>query len=144
MNNQIKPVSVTILDKEYRIACKPGEEEDVVTSARHLDKRMREIRKGGKVLGTERIAVMAALNLAYELISQTSVLQETSNTTGQRLRTLSHKMENALQSLEDDRWITDWSRTDTGSVSPNLKENNIGAGKNMIILGQSDIKISRP
>ncbi len=97
MNNQSKPVSVTILGKEYRIACKPGEEEDVVTSARHLDERMREIRKGGKVLGTERIAVMAALNLAYELISQTSILQETSNTTGQRLRTLSHKVENALQ-----------------------------------------------
>ena len=48
------------------------------------------------------------------------------------------KMENALQSLKDNRWVTDWSRTDTGSVSPNLKENNIGAGKNMIILGQSD------
>lgn len=97
MSTQIKPVSVTILDKEYRIACKPGEEDDVVTSARHLDERMREIRKGGKVLGTERIAVMAALNLAYELISQSSTLQEASDATGQRLRTLTHKVENALQ-----------------------------------------------
>lgn len=97
MNNQIKPVSVTILDKEYRIACKPGEEEDVLKAARHLDERMREIRRGGKVLGTERIAVMAALNLAHELMSQSSILQETSHSTGQRLRTLSRKVENALQ-----------------------------------------------
>lgn len=97
MNNQIKPVSVTILGKEYRIACKPGEENDVLTSALDLDGRMREIRDGGKVLGTERIAVMAALNLAYELISQTSSLKETSDNTGQRLRILTHKVENAVQ-----------------------------------------------
>ncbi len=97
MNTQIKPVSVTILDKEYRIACKPGEEDEVLSSARHLDARMREIRKGGKVLGTERIAVMAALNLAYDLISQTSTLKEASGTTKQRLRSLSHKVKNAVQ-----------------------------------------------
>jgi cell division protein ZapA len=97
VSTQIKPVSVTILDKEYRIACKPGEEDDVAASARHLDGRMREIRKGGKVLGTERIAVMAALNLAHELISQASALQETSDTTGQRLRALTQKVENAVQ-----------------------------------------------
>lgn len=97
MNDKIKPVSVTILGKDYRIACKQGEENDVVTSARHLDQRMREIRDGGKVLGTERIAVMAALNLAYELISQTSSLQDISDTTGQRLRALTQKVENAVQ-----------------------------------------------
>lgn len=97
MNNQIKPVSVTILGKEYRIACKPGEENDVITSALHLDERMRQIRGSGKVLGTERIAVMAALNLAHELMSQTSASKEVSETTGNRLRTLTHKVENAVQ-----------------------------------------------
>ena len=50
----------------------------------------------------------------------------------------STKMENALQSLEDSRWLSDWSMTNTGTVSPNLKESNIGAGKNAVILGQSD------
>ncbi len=97
MNSQIKPVSVTILDKEYRIACKPGEEEDVAASAVHLDERMRKIRTSGKVLGTERIAVMAALNLAYELISQTSGLEKDADAKGERLRSLTHKVENALQ-----------------------------------------------
>ena len=97
MKNQIKPVSVTILGKEYRIACQPGEENDVITSALHLDERMRQIRGSGKVLGTERIAVMAALNLAHELMSQTSASEEVSETTGNRLRTLTHKVENALQ-----------------------------------------------
>ena len=97
MNNQIKPVSVTILGKEYRIACNPGEENDVVASALHLDERMREIRGSGKVLGTERIAVMAALNLAHELMSQTSTTREMSDTTDKRLRALSNRVENALQ-----------------------------------------------
>lgn len=97
MNNKIKPVSVTILGKEYRIACNPGEENDVLASASHLDERMREIRRSGKVLGTERIAVMAALNLAYDFISQTSALTEASESTEKRLRALTHKVENALQ-----------------------------------------------
>ena len=97
MSTTIKPVSVSILEKEYRIACKPGEENDVVNSARDLDQRMREIRKDGKVLGTERIAVMAALNLAYELMSQSSNLQQASDGTAQRLRILINRVENALQ-----------------------------------------------
>lgn len=97
MNNPIKPVSVNILGKEYRIACQPGEENDVLASARHLDERMREIRSSGKVLGTERIAVMAALNLAYDVISKTSTLKEVSETTEERLRSLTDKVENALQ-----------------------------------------------
>lgn len=48
------------------------------------------------------------------------------------------KMENVLSSLKSGRWISDWSRTNTGSDSPNLKKNNVAAGKNVVILGQSD------
>lgn len=67
MSNEPIQVSIRILDKEYRIACAPHEQEGLRESARLLDGKMREIRKTGRVIGTDRIAVMAALNLAHEL-----------------------------------------------------------------------------
>jgi cell division protein ZapA len=62
------PVTVRILDKEYRVACQPDEQEGLIESARFLDQRMREIRQSGRVIGSDRIAVMAALNITYELL----------------------------------------------------------------------------
>lgn len=60
--------SVTILDKEYQVACPPEQQADLLLSARHLDEQMRMIRATGKVIGLERIAVMAALNISHELL----------------------------------------------------------------------------
>ena len=62
------PVSVTVLDKEFRIACPPQERDSLVRAARHLDSKMREIRHTGKVIGNDRVAVMAAINLTHELL----------------------------------------------------------------------------
>ena len=64
MSEQRYPVSVHILDKEYRIACTSDEEDNLHKAAHYLDEQMREIRAGGKVIGADRIAVMAALNMA--------------------------------------------------------------------------------
>ena len=61
-------VNVHILDKDYCISCPPSERERLEESARYLHRKMREIRSTGKVIGTERIAVMAALNIAHELL----------------------------------------------------------------------------
>lgn len=61
-------LEVKILEKEYLIACPDEEKPSLRTAADHLDKKMREIRASGKVHGTERIAVMAALNITYELM----------------------------------------------------------------------------
>ena len=61
-------VTVTILDKEYKVACPEEQEAELVVSAKYLDKQMRSIRDTGKVIGLERIAVMAALNLSHELL----------------------------------------------------------------------------
>lgn len=65
-----EPVGVTIkvLDKDYRIACPPDEQEGLMASARLLDGRMREIRQTGRVIGSDRIAVLAALNIAHDLV----------------------------------------------------------------------------
>jgi cell division protein ZapA len=61
-------IKVQILGKEYPISCPEDEQHDLLISARFLDEKMRQIRNTGRVTGTERIAVMAALNIAHELL----------------------------------------------------------------------------
>jgi len=62
-------ITVRIMGREYTVSCPPEEHETLVASAEVLNERMSAIRKRGKALGTERIAVMTALNLARELLS---------------------------------------------------------------------------
>ena len=62
------PIKVQILGKEYPIACPEDEQHDLLIAARLLDEKMRQIRDHGRVIGTERIAVIAALNITHELI----------------------------------------------------------------------------
>lgn len=69
-------VSINILDKEYLVACPPETRAQLEEAARYLDKKMREIRASGKVVGTERIAVMAALNITYDLLQGSSRNQQ--------------------------------------------------------------------
>ena len=64
-----KTVEVNLLGRSYRVACDDGEREALMQAVAYLDGKMNEIRKAGKVTGTERIAVMAALNVAHELLS---------------------------------------------------------------------------
>ncbi len=66
--SKARTVSVSILDKEYQVACPPEQEAELIVSASYLDKQMRSIRESGKVIGLERIAVMAALNISHELL----------------------------------------------------------------------------
>ena len=68
MKQEVKPVSIRILDKEYLIACPEEERQVLLTSADYLNRKMREIQKNGKVIGLDRVTVMAALNIAHELI----------------------------------------------------------------------------
>ena len=63
-----KTLAVTILDREYLVACPTGQEKKLTEAAATLNEKMHEIREHGKVFGIERIAVMAALNLTHELL----------------------------------------------------------------------------
>ncbi|WP_430010386.1 cell division protein ZapA [Methylophaga lonarensis] len=63
------PVVVSILGKEYQVACPEEEREALITSARMVHQNMEKIRATGKVVGLDRVAVMAALNLAHELLT---------------------------------------------------------------------------
>jgi cell division protein ZapA len=60
-------LDVTILGREFKVACKEDERDDLMEAVALLDKRMKEIRDSGKVSGADRIAVMAGLNIAHEL-----------------------------------------------------------------------------
>lgn len=68
MSTETSTLEVFILDKSYRINCPESEQESLRASAQYLDRKMREIRSSGKVLGLERIAVIAALNISHELL----------------------------------------------------------------------------
>ncbi|MDO6441321.1 MULTISPECIES: cell division protein ZapA [unclassified Marinobacter] len=92
MSKQSTTVEVKILDKEYLVACPAEEQEALIRAARHLDNKMREIRTGGKVFGTERIAVMAALNMTHELLERDTM----SDATSTLLKAMDSKLENAL------------------------------------------------
>lgn len=72
MNSRGTTFAVTILDKEYHVACPPAQQAELLLSARHLDEQMRAIRATGKVIGLERIAVMAALNISHQLLQARS------------------------------------------------------------------------
>ncbi|ATD66948.1 MULTISPECIES: cell division protein ZapA [Luteimonas] len=60
-------VSVRVLDREYTVGVAPGERDSLMAAARLLDQRMREIRGANRMTGVDRIAILAALNLAHEL-----------------------------------------------------------------------------
>jgi cell division protein ZapA len=64
-----KTIEVSILGRSYRVACEDGERDALMQAVEYLDAKMGEIKKAGKVNGTDRIAVMAALNIAHELLS---------------------------------------------------------------------------
>jgi len=65
-------LTVKILERDYRLACTPDEKESLLRCAAFVDSRMQSIRSGGKIMGADRIAVMAALQIAQELFSAQS------------------------------------------------------------------------
>jgi cell division protein ZapA len=68
MAEAAKTIEVQLLGRTYRVACEENEREALMQAVAYLDGKMNEIRRAGKVMGAERIAVMAALNVAHELL----------------------------------------------------------------------------
>jgi cell division protein ZapA len=85
-------VRLRILDSDYQVACPPEEKEGLLAAARHLDEKMRAIRAGGNVIGVDRIAVMAGLNITHELLQQSN----RNVGDGRELQRLSDKIAQAL------------------------------------------------
>jgi len=94
--SEAKPASVTILDKEYLISCSDKERELLNDAASLLNERMQEVKTSGKIIGTERIAVLAALNIAHEMLAYKKENEGyTSNVDGV-VRRLQEKIDDAL------------------------------------------------
>jgi len=89
-------VSVRIMKKEYVIACPYDDRSALLDAAEFLNARMREIRDSGRVVGIDRIAVMAALNLAHEYLKGKDRESRLDNGVGQRVRALRERVEGAL------------------------------------------------
>jgi cell division protein ZapA len=92
-----RPLSVRLLEKEYFVSCPPEERSALLDSAELLNTRMKEIRDSGKIVGLDRIAVMAALNLAHEIIKLRAREPATEQETSLRLRNLRERVESALE-----------------------------------------------
>jgi len=96
MSEMYAHVSVRILEKEYQVSCPADERTALLDSAEVLDAKMREIRDSGKVVGLERVAVMAALNMANDLLQANEKDKIIEDMLGNRLRLMSDQVESIL------------------------------------------------
>jgi cell division protein ZapA len=94
--SQFSQVTIRILEKEYNVACPAEEKPALLASAELLNLKMREIRDSGKVVGLDRVAVMAALNLANELLKAQGQDEELKNIVGLRIRAMREHLDSAL------------------------------------------------
>ena len=92
-------LSIKILEKEYRVACPDEEKESLIASANMLNEKLNEIKQKGAVVGTERIAVMAALNMSHELISSQAMIDEHAEL-NDRIDSLSEKIDKTMRNIK--------------------------------------------
>ena len=96
MTQPTAQVSVRILDKEYQVACPADERTDLLDSAEVLNAKMAEIRDSGRIVGLDRIAVMAALNMANDLLHAQARDRLLEGDLSARLRNISDRVESVL------------------------------------------------
>ncbi|MCI0401449.1 MAG: cell division protein ZapA [Gammaproteobacteria bacterium] len=96
MSADMSPVNVTILDKEYLVTCEDNERESLYAAVEFLNAKMRELRQSGKVIGTERIAVMTALNLAHDFLGYKEQSEDYTVKVDASIRRLRSKIDDAL------------------------------------------------
>lgn len=94
-----EPLTITIMDKEYRVACPAEERENLKASADLLNDKLKEIKKQGSVIGTERIAIMAALNMSHEILHSQSLTTEHSDL-NQRIDELSERITESMRDIQ--------------------------------------------
>ena len=96
MNESTAQVSVRILDKEYQVACPANERTDLLDSAEILNAKMLEIRDSGRIVGLDRIAVMAALNMANDLLHAQARDKKIEGDFSSRLKLISDRVDSVL------------------------------------------------
>ncbi len=110
---KITPMKVSIFGREYPVACPAGEENALIHSAKFVDKEMQKVRDNGKVVGSDRIAVMVSLNIAHELltlchqqnndvpVSATTGDAETDHRSRTRIDALNQQIDAALEQFQE-------------------------------------------
>lgn len=96
MNDQENIIGVKILDRMYNIKCPPSQTQDLQASARFLDEQMRKIRQAGNITNTERVAVVAALNVCNELMQMKKQQNGYIETMHERIQDLQQRISKAL------------------------------------------------
>ena len=96
MSDTAQTVTVRILDKDYQVACPAEEVEALTASARYLDQQMQQIRNSGKVLGIDRIAVMAALNIANDYLANQNAAGTVTKSAQRKISVLNQEIEHVL------------------------------------------------
>jgi cell division protein ZapA len=92
-----QPINISILDKDYKVACPAGEQSALLESAKFLDGKMREMRDSGTIMGSERIAVITALNMANDLLKTGNVDKKLGQELPPRLKDLENKISRVLE-----------------------------------------------
>ena len=92
-------LNIKIMDKDYRVACPPDQQASLRESAEFLNGRLSKIKDKGSIIGTERIAIMAALNLAHELLGSYESIDEYDDINA-RMQNIQKKIDIALREIE--------------------------------------------
>jgi len=97
--SKTEALNIKIMDKEYRVACPPEEKDNLLASADLLNSKLKEIKQQGSVIGTERIAIMAALNLSHDILSNQSLSAE-NNDLNKRIDALSERITDSMREIQ--------------------------------------------
>lgn len=100
MSSKPTPVEVKILEKEFLVACPAEEKESLLSAADYLSDKMREIRNSGKVIGNDRIAIMAALNITHEMLQNRSIDNPNNSHTLERIQKINADIDSFMQDIE--------------------------------------------
>ncbi|HIF18802.1 MAG TPA: cell division protein ZapA [Cycloclasticus sp.] len=92
-------VALNILDKEYRVSCSQGERAGLEASARFLDDKMQDIKQSGRIVGLDRIAVMAGLNITHDLLSEGQKKTGMSLDINDKINALQNKLDFAIDAF---------------------------------------------
>ncbi len=97
--SRVEPLTITIMGKEYRVACPENEKANLLASADLLNDKLEEIKKQGSVIGTERIAIMAALNMSHDVLHNKTVSTDHVDL-NQRIDGLSKRISDSMRDIQ--------------------------------------------
>ena len=97
--SKTEPLTIKILGKEYRIGCPEEEKDNLRASADLLNEKLDEIKNQGSVIGSERIAIMAALNMSHDILHSKTITDENSDL-NERMDALSERISDSMRDIQ--------------------------------------------